>query len=214
MSRAVIFVNGRIPQLEPVRGLLQPGDTLIAADGGTHHAMSLGLMPSVIIGDLDSLPPDIRLSAERSGATLLQHPRDKEETDFELALDHAIAAGYRDILIIGALGDRLDQTLGNLALLADPRFFNFDIRFDDGLEEVFFTRGSCQVRGLPGQVISLIPWGGPVTGITTDGLRWSLRGETLQPEKTRGISNELLGETALISIESGLLLMVHRRQKA
>jgi thiamine pyrophosphokinase len=212
MPRAVIFVNGALPQPGLVRRLIQPGDTLLAADGGTRHALVLGLMPAVIIGDLDSLSPDERHLVERSGAHLVQHPRDKDETDLELALDHALAGGYKEILVVGALGNRLDQTLGNLALLSDPRFSSCDVRMDDGVEEVLFTRSNCQVRGTPGDILSLIPWGGQISGIVTDGLRWPLRGESLQPDKTRGISNELLGETASISLSSGLLLIVHRRQ--
>jgi thiamine pyrophosphokinase len=212
MPRAVIFVNGRLPQLELTHSLLQEGDTLFAADGGTRHLLALGLLPSVIIGDLDSLSPDERRSAELAGVHLVRHPCDKDETDFELALDYAIAGGYKEILVVAALGDRLDQTLGNLALLSAPRLSTLDLRLDDGVEQVFFTRTSCQVRGLAGDLLSLIPWGGPVTGIVTAGLRWPLQGETLLPDKTRGISNELLGETASISLESGLLLIVLRRQ--
>ena len=211
MSRAVIFVNGRIPDLESVRRLIRPNDTIIAADGGTRHALALGLVPSVIIGDLDSLTPDLRHSAEQSDIRLIQHPRDKNETDFELALHFAVEAGYPEILVIAALGDRLDQTLANLSLLTDPLLSPLDVRLDDGLEEAFFARCSCQVRGTAGEIISLIPWGGEVTGVVTGGLRWPLHGETLHSDKTRGISNEFLSETASISLESGLLLIVHSR---
>jgi thiamine pyrophosphokinase len=211
MPRAVIFVNGHIPDLELVRGLTRPGDTILAADGGSDHILALGLAPSVIIGDLDSLTPDARRLMEQSGTRLIQHPRDKNETDFELALDYAVESGYRAILIVAALGDRLDQTLGNLALLTSPRFSTVDISFDDGMEEAFFTRTSFQVRGLAGDLVSLIPWGGKVTGVITDGLLWPLRGETLYPYKTRGISNELLGGMASVSLKSGLLLIIHRR---
>jgi len=211
MPRAVIFVNGHIPDLELVRGLARPGDTILAADGGTDHILALGLAPSVIIGDLDSLTPDVRRLMEQFGTRLIQHPRDKNETDFELSLDYAVESGYREILIVAALGDRLDQTLGNLALLTSPRLSTVDISFDDGMEEAFFTRTSSQVRGLAGDLVSLIPWGGKVTGVITHGLRWPLRGETLYPYKTRGISNELLGGMASVSLKSGLLLIVHRR---
>jgi len=213
MSRAVIFVNGHIPELELVRRLIKPGDTFLAADGGTRHVLALDLTPSIIIGDLDSLAPDVRLSTEQSGTRLIQHPRDKNETDFELALQYAVEAGYREILVVGALGDRLDQTLGNLALLTNPRLLTFDVRLDDGVEEAFFTRGSCRVQGAASDIVSLLPWGGEVTGVTTNGLRWPLRGETLYPYKTRGISNELLGEMASISLKSGLLLVVHSRNR-
>jgi len=213
MSRAVIFVNGHIPELELVRRLIKPGDTFLAADGGTRHVLALELTPAIIIGDLDSLAPDVRLSTEQSGTRLIQHPRDKNETDFELALQYTVEAGYPEILVVAALGNRLDQTLGNLALLTNPRLSTFDVRLDDGVEEAFFTRGSCRVQGAAGDIVSLLPWGGEVIGVVTDGLRWPLQGETLYPYKTRGISNELLGEMASISLKSGLLLVVHSRNR-
>jgi thiamine pyrophosphokinase len=150
---------------------------------------------------------------EQSGTRFIKHPRDKNETDFELALEHAIEAGYHEILVVGALGERLDQTLGNLTLLTNPRLTGLDVRLDDGVEEAFFSRGSCQVRGAAGELVSLIPWNGNVTGVVSDGLRWPLRGETLHPYKTRAISNEMLGAQASVSFKSGLLLIVHRRQQ-
>jgi thiamine pyrophosphokinase len=208
---AIIFVNGLIADLQPVHRLIRPGDLLLAADGGTRHLRGLGLVPSAIIGDLDSLTADDRRWAEEHQVRLVEYPRDKNETDLELALAYAIAQGSREIVIVGALGGRLDQTLGNLALLTDPRLSTFDVRLDDGVEEAWFVRGKSNIRGEPGEIISLIPWSGPVTGVTTDGLRWPLRGETLYSEKTRGISNEMLGESASVLIESGLLLVVHRR---
>jgi thiamine pyrophosphokinase len=212
LKRAIIFANGSIAEPQLVRHLLAPDDTLLAADGGTRHALALGLIPSVIIGDLDSLTEDVRRKTKLTGVHFVKHPRDKSETDLELALDYALEQGFGEIVIVGAAGGRLDQTLGNLALLTANRFSKFNIRLDNGVEEAFFTRGSCRIRGEAGEVVSLLPWAGPVTGIVTEGLRWPLRGETLLPEKTRGISNELLGEAAGVSLESGLLLVIHRRQ--
>jgi thiamine pyrophosphokinase len=213
MSRAVIYVNGHIPDLETVRRLIRPGDTILAADGGSRHALALELTPSVVIGDLDSLTGDDMRKLEIDGTEIHRRPRDKNETDFELALQYAVEAGYREILVVAALGYRLDHTLGNLSLLTDPLLSTFDVRLDDGVEEVFFTRGRCQVRGAAGDIVSLIPWGAEVTGVVTDGLRWPLGGETLHPHRTRGISNELLGETASVNLKSGLLLIVHSRHR-
>jgi thiamine pyrophosphokinase len=115
------------------------------------------------------------------------------------------------IVIIAALGDRLDQTLGNIALLSNARLAALDARLDDGLEEAFFCRDKSELRGKAGDIVSLIPWGGPVINLRTKGLKWPLKNETLDPEKTRGISNELLGNSAVVSLSSGLLLIVHRR---
>jgi thiamine pyrophosphokinase len=209
MSRVVIFVNGRLPDLESARRLLHPGDTLLAADGGTRHILALGLTASVIIGDLDSITEQEQHSQEIAGCKFIKYSHDKNETDLELALRFAVEAGYGEILIIGALGGRLDQTLGNLSLLTRPEFAALEVRINDGVEEAWFVRNRCEVRGNTGDTVSLLPWYGEATGVTTDGLRWALRDETLHPDKTRGISNEMLGETASISLKSGLLLIIH-----
>lgn len=212
MTRLIIFANGVVPAIDSARQLIQPGDIFYAADGGTRHALALDLIPSVVIGDMDSLTPQERQWLAWKGVEIKQYPRDKDRTDLYLALHSAIQSGQHEILIIGALGGRLDQVLGNLALLSDTRFSEFDIRFDDGVEEVFFARQQCEIRGKPTDTVSLIPWGRKVTGIYTHGLRWPLLDETLFAERTRGISNEMLDEKASITLKSGLLCVVHHRQ--
>jgi thiamine pyrophosphokinase len=162
-----------------------------------------------VIGDLDSLNDEDRRTLETARTEIRRYPSNKDETDLELALHYGVETGFDEILIVAALGDRLDQTLGNLALLTGSSLAGLDVRVDDGVEQAWFVRSNARVEGSPGDIISLIPWGGEVTGITTDGLRWPLRDETLQPHKTRGLSNELIGETASISLKSGLLLVVH-----
>jgi len=212
MARLIIFANGMLPEPESARRLIQASDVIIAADGGTRQILAIGLFPSIVIGDLDSLTQDDRLRLDAKGVEILQYSRDKNETDLELALHYAFTKGYREILVIGALGGRLDQTLGNLSLLTNPEWAGLDIRVDDGVEEAFITRGRCEVQGKPGDIVSLIPWSGKVRGVCTEGLHWPLRDETLFPDKTRGISNEMASETASISQKSGLLLVIHHRQ--
>ncbi len=210
-SRAVIFANGSFPDLEAARSLLRPDDILLAADGGTRLLLALGLRPAIIIGDLDSLREDEHRALEESGVHFLPYSRDKDETDLELAVHYAVQAGYNRLLIVGAFGGRLDQTLGNLSLLADPALAGKEARLDDGVEEAFFVRRECSVQGHSGELVSLLPWGIPAEGVTTQGLRWRLHGETLTPYRTRGISNELLGQSATVSLTSGLILVIHRR---
>lgn len=211
MHRILIFANGQLPDLDAARALLHADDFIIAADGGTHNALVLGLIPNLIIGDLDSITDWERKIMETAGVEIIQFPRDKNETDLELAIQRAIEMQPEQVIIVGALGGRLDQTLGNIALLSNARLPNLDLRLDDGVEEIYFCRGQAEVHGRSRELVSLIPWGVPVEGVRTDGLRWPLSDETLYPDKTRGISNELLGERATVRIRSGLLLVVHRR---
>ncbi len=210
-KRALIFINGDLPNLDAARQMIHSDDLIIAANGGTRHALALGLIPSVVIGDLDSLDPVDRHVLEENQVKIIAYPQDKDETDLELALAYAIDMDCQQIRLVAALGGRLDHTFGNLSLLTDDSLAGLDLRADDGVEEVFFARGQAQIHGRIGDVVSLIPWGDPVTGIHTEGLRWQLSNETLYPHKTRGISNEMIAETAEIQIKSGLLLVIHIR---
>ena len=212
MSRILIFANGGLPDLEKARALIRADDFILCADGGTRHALALGLTPDLVIGDMDSLTKDERRKIEDAGVEMIEFPRDKNETDLELALQYALDKNPEAILIIAALGGRLDQTLGNIFLLSDSRLSTLDCRLDDGTEEIFFCRDQAKVEGRSGDLVSLIPWQGKAEGIETQNLKWPLSGETLYPEKTRGISNEMSAAVASVKIKSGLLLIVHRRQ--
>ena len=211
MQRIIIFANGDLPDLDKARLFIHAGDTIICADGGTRHALALGIQPDLIIGDLDSAEEGAVQKFRNDGVKVEAYPRDKNETDLELAINRAIVLKPKQIIILAALGGRLDQTLANITLLTDPRLTAFDVRLDDGVEEVLLCRDQVEVHGRSGDLVSLIPWQGTVTGIQTSGLRWALQREALYPDKTRGISNELTGDSASISLESGLLLIVHRR---
>ena len=208
-KRIIIFANGDLPDKEKARALLREHDFIIAADGGTRHALALGLTPNVIVGDLDSLPSNFEPSTFNGEIVL--YPKDKNETDLELAIQHALTLNSKEIIILAALGGRLDQTLGNIALISNLQPSICNLQLNDGIEEIFFCRDSCEINGTPNDLVSLIPWQGEVIGIVTSGLKWPLQNETLYPHKTRGISNEMIGETAAVQIKSGLLLIVHRR---
>lgn len=207
--RIIIFANGNLPNPEKARTLLRPDDFILCADGGTRHAFALGLTPNVVIGDLDSVTEEERRKMKELDVDTIQHPTDKNETDLELAINHALTLNPSQILILAALGGRMDQTLANIALLSDLRLSTFDIRLSDGVEEIFFCRDQVQVKGRSGDIVSLIPWQGEVTGVFTENLSWHLHHETLYPEKTRGISNEMTADVATVSIKSGLLLITH-----
>lgn len=211
MQRIILFANGELPDLKKVRAFLRAEDYIMCADGGTRHALALKLTPNLVIGDMDSLQKSHWQRLKKSGISIELFPRDKNETDLELAINRAVDMKPEQIVIVAALGGRLDQTLGNITLLTDPRLAEVDVRLDDGVEEIFICRDQAQIWGRSGDTVSLIPWQGAVTGIQTTDLKWSLQDETLYPDKTRGISNEMNGEAASVSIRSGLLLVIHRR---
>jgi thiamine pyrophosphokinase len=212
MPRAIIFANGHLPSIQAARRLLREDDYLIAADGGTHNALALGVTPHVVVGDMDSITNEDILMLEKAGAQIYRHPAEKDETDLELALRFVIEGKFGEIVILGGLGGRFDQTLGNVSILADPSLAGIDIRLDDGIEEVFLIDQSARIDGIPGDVISLLPSGQLVEGVITNGLRYPLHDETLYSYRARGISNVMLDREASISLKHGTLICVHTRK--
>lgn len=212
-KRALIFANGQIIDDAAASALLRPGDLWIAADGGARHLTRLGHTPHVVIGDMDSLTVDELAQLQASGARIERYPAEKDATDLELALVYALDAGCTILRVVGGLGNRIDQTLANIALLGLPELVNCDARLDDGREEVFLIRSRATLRGATRDTVSLIPFGSPAEGVTTRGLRYPLNAETLLPERSRGVSNEMLANEAVITLEKGTLICIHTRQE-
>ena len=209
-ERAVLFANGEAQSRAALA--LQGNDFLVAVDGGLHHLHDLGLNPHLLIGDMDSLSAQEVEACRQAGIEILHFPPAKNKTDLELALDEVLRRGYRNIRIAFALGGRLDQTLGNLALLSRPDLDYCSVRIDDGLTEVALLRHTITLACQPGDTVSLLPWGGEAGGVVTHGLEYALEGETLLPWQTRGISNRCTGKRFSVSLEQGALLLIHTRQ--
>jgi thiamine pyrophosphokinase len=207
--RALIFANGELRDWPAVKAVIRPGDLLVAADGGAHHLQRLGLTPNVVIGDLDSLAPAEVDRLRGAGVEIRKFPVEKDETDLELALLYAVEQGCRELTILGGLGGRIDQTLANISLLGLPQLAGLDVRMEDGRDEIFIIRDEGRVAGIAGEIVSLLPWGAPARGVTTQGLRYPLHGETLYAERSRGISNELTGDSAAIQVKEGTLICIH-----
>lgn len=207
--RAVIFVNGTINDYSEVASWLHPDDYLIAADGGARHCAALGILPVALIGDLDSIPPELLAEYEKAGVTIERHPPRKDETDLELAVRRAVEDGATEILLLGALGGRLDQTLANL-LLPARQGWPVPILLADGRQLARVLRGdeSVTLTGAPGDTVSVVPMSAEVMGISYTGLEYPLVNATLHLGSTQGVSNRLAGESATIRIAGGILLVV------
>lgn len=202
---AVILANGELGDLQslsPRLAAAQP-DLVIAADGGARYAPGLGLHLDVVIGDLDSASGD-------PGVEVVRFPPDKDETDLELALLHALSRGAERIVLLGAIGGRLDMTLASTLLLLHPEITHQQVAIWHGSETAYVLRPpGGTISGAPGDRVSLIPLAGEVSGVSTEGLQFRLRGGTLAPGPGRGISNRMTATSAEVRLEAGVLLMVH-----
>ncbi|MGD8791564.1 MAG: thiamine diphosphokinase [Anaerolineae bacterium] len=209
--KVIIVAGGQVENDATWQQWVRGADLVVGADGGAAQALSWGLVPQVVIGDMDSLPAGTRAELEKHQARFLQHPRAKDETDLELALRFAAEQGACEIIILGALGGRLDHTLSNVLLLALPPLTGIPVRIAAGAQEAILLRGgeSIRLQGQPGDLVSLLPWCGDAQGVTTEGLAWPLEDEILRFGFSRGVSNEMTARQARVALNHGYLLVVH-----
>lgn len=211
MTRAVLIANGALYDVGYARALLRPDDVVIAANGGTKVAFQLGRRPDVVVGDLDSLSPELHGWLADGSTPVVRHPRDKDATDLELALDLSIQRGAERLLLLGATGSRLDHSLANISLLALAHRAGVKAEVVVARQHLHLVVSELQLEGEAGQTVSLLPWGGDARGVRSQRLRWELDGADLPFGPSRGVSNEMVGDTARVRVEQGLLLVVQQR---
>ena len=186
-----------------------PGDAhVIAADSGLDSAMALGLRVDLVVGDLDSVSPTALAAANEAGITVERHPVAKDQTDLELALDRAVALAPDRVIVIGGAGGRFDHAVAGVLQLAHERYAHVAMEARFGTARATVVRGERELHGRPGELVSLLPVGGPARGITTSGLRYPLADEDLLPGTSRGVSNEFEGQVATVAVREGVLLAV------
>jgi len=190
--------------------------SVVAADCGAQFLHQNGIIPWVLVGDFDSCDPAVVEFLDRSGSRVVTLPRDKDKTDTEVALDLACQEGFRQAVVVGALGgERIEHSLANLFLI-EPYV-------EKGLDVVVFHRDTVifglwgrgdgvsierRFRGKKGDWVSVFPTTREAYGVTTQGLRFPLFDATLKRGTTLGVSNEMTGDQASVSVKDGFLLVV------
>ncbi|MCL5429130.1 MAG: thiamine diphosphokinase [Chloroflexi bacterium] len=206
--QAIVLANGDFLAPPDLSDRLAAADLFIAANGGAQHCRALGLRPDVIIGDLDSLDASTRADWETQGVRIISYPVEKDQTDLELAMLYAKGAGAEKILVLGGLGRRWDHSFANLLLAAHPQFDGVSIIFLHGDQRLFIIKGKLHLQAATGDRASLLPLGGDAKEVTTRGLKYPLKGETLIFGSSRGVSNVVISEDAEVELQSGILLCV------
>lgn len=207
----LIFANGEEPAdgWGWVQGYLSQDAILIAVDGGARHLDQLSLIPHVVIGDLDSLDPELRTLLVDRHVKLITAPQEKDETDLELALVYAVKNHEGTVLIFGASGGRLDQTLSNILLLSLQELNGREVILVEPHQRAWMVESETTIVGKRGDLVSLIPPWGRVRVRRTEGLKWPLQNEWLSPGPARGVSNIMTKDQASIEISDGRVLCIH-----
>ena len=202
-ERACVICNGPMADPKGLCRYISESDFVIAADGGARHLHAINVVPDVIIGDMDSIPPNLWKGA--AGIEWIHADRDKDLTDAELAVDLAFDRGCRQVNLLAATGGRLDHTLGNISIVARHTGRVTIVDGDSTLAAISpETRG--HVTGAVGSLISLLPYGAANITITTQGLKYALRGQSLC-HATHGLSNQVVESPAYVHVSGGVVLL-------
>lgn len=178
---------------------------IIAADGGQNRAREFGLQPDCVIGDFDSTTLN-----EDFDCLYITYPAEKDLTDTEAALTHALEKGCRNVILLGGMGGRLDHTMGNIGLL-DKYYSSFDhMEFIDGKNrmELLKDSGRTLKRDARYKYFGLVSLNAEASGIDIRGAKYELTGASLERASTLGVSNEFSEDTVEICVREGTLLIV------
>lgn len=208
-----VWVLASAPVENPQQSLrwAPAADRVVAADGGMFLASRLGIMPDVVVGDLDSYDPTLIDGLLASGVEVRRYQHHlKMETDTELAMLVALESEPETIVLMGGIGGRLDHSLANILLLTHPQLAPIDVRIIEGNQEMSLAKPGRwnDIAGGSGDTVTLLPLGEEARGVRTEGLHWPLDGETLLLGRGRGVSNLIDQPSARVWVDEGRLLIV------
>ena len=205
--RAVIIGNGEIKDYDFIAGKLRKGDYIVCADGGYRHAARLGVKPDVLIGDMDSLSD----SENDYDGEIINLPVRKDFTDSEVCVKYVLLKDFDEILMLGFIGTRLDHTITNITLLKQIAESGKKGKITDEHNEIYYALSENVIYGKKGDIISIIPFGQDLTGISTSGLDYPLDNENLIFGESRGVSNIMTSNKCTVNIQGGVGLIIKSR---
>ncbi|MDR1343791.1 MAG: thiamine diphosphokinase [Tannerellaceae bacterium] len=194
----IVVANGSFPVLPVALDLLEKASVIIACDGAVESLCSKGFVPAAIVGDMDSIPDELRLRF----ADRLHGEAEQDTNDLTKAIRFACASGLTDVLILGATGLREDHTIGNISLLLDyaKALRRVEMLGDYGLFTPLLHSGALTCR--KGQQISIFAPHPGVEIVNTEGLRWPIRRRILT-SWWQGSLNEALGDEFTVVLSGG-----------
>jgi len=205
----ILFANGPLIPTPAIERLARNAERLAGVDGGGRHLHSLGLVPHLAVGDMDSISGELLTRYRAAGVEVHQHPPRKNATDLELALELALERGATRITILGGTGGRLDHTLANLFLLARCLPQGIPACVIDHEQHIHLVDTNLLLEGEIGDTLSLLPVTPQVSGLTLTGLEYPLSEATLDFGTSRTMCNVFAARQVSVTLRSGRLFAFH-----
>lgn len=209
--KVLVVAGGDLGNLDYIKKNSLDWDFIICADGGARHLEILGLNPNLLVGDFDSISPQLLKKYEELGTSILKYPSQKDWTDTQLAVDIAIDKGAGVVDIIGALGNRWDHSYANVMLLYRLEKRGISARILNSNSTLLMSKDILEIKGRIGQVLSLLPFGGDVFIKSSHGLAYPIEDLNMTMDCPMGVSNVLERENARVKVKSGWVIGVLAR---
>ncbi|MBA3952916.1 MAG: thiamine diphosphokinase [Rubrobacter sp.] len=207
-------MNGSPDPPDLLRCVAGRADLVIAADGGALHALAAGVVPDLVVGDMDSLGDEGTRQIEARGASLERHPARKDKMDGHLAVLAARERGATDLDLLCAAGGRPDAVFALPHLLLAAEQLGARATVVAGWGEMFVVEnGTRTVGGRPGESVSVFPVSGAAEGVTLEGFEYPLEGARIEAGDTLGFHNELLAGEARVAVKDGALFVIHETER-
>ena len=201
---ALIVLGGTAPSASLLRACAKVSQLCIAADSGLAAYDSAGILPDLIIGDMDSVAPELLHRYEKTAT--VRFPVMKDDTDAVCALDRACQSGADHVLILGALGGRMDHAMANLMLLIRSNRKGISAEILTETMRIGYVDGEAILLGQKGETVSFLPFG-YAECVSLRGFLYPLEKRALTNEHPLGISNVITEDVATVRLERGDLLM-------
>lgn len=208
LNRVIILANGEVENLNFYRNVITDEDFIICANGGSYIAYMLGITPHMIIGDIDSIDKTLIKKFQNINTDIIiaQFPKNKDKSDLELALERAILLKPGEIIILAALGKRIDHELINIFLMLGSKDYIYKIKFLSPHSELFIINRKTVLKNKKGLIFTLIPLTAIVKNVSTEGLKYELKNKNLTWGASLTLSNIIMKKEAKIEYEGGVLM--------
>lgn len=207
-NKIAIIANGTINDILFHKKLLENVDIIICADGGANNAKKMNIIPNYIIGDLDSTNIEI-IQYFKKYKTKIIEDNDQNKTDMELAINLAESLKPNEIIILGAIGYRIDHTIANILCLNKINS-NIKTQIINDKNIIELIDDSKDIIGEKKDILSIIPLT-DICGLSYKGMKWIVSNKNIK-FGWFGISNELSKRKAKISLKHGKLLLIRVRE--
>ena len=207
----IIVCGGKIENHKYMKKYFDEAQIVISADSGARHCRNFQVTPDLLVGDFDSVYGADYDDLAAAGVEIVQFPVEKDMTDSELAIEIALERGCSKVILLGALGTRLDHSMSNLFLLKKLLDKGIDGIIADEHNEVELINHSIILTREEGIFITLLPLAGSAKGVTTSGLYYPLEDATLEVGSSWGVSNRFSEDIAQVTVKEGYLLVIKAR---